>query len=84
MEVEDEGSGIKKEHLKKMFRPFFTTKTGSHGLSLASDYKFIENCGGVMEVSSVFGKGTIFKVKIPIEDMSKTINSMNQVSGWNR
>ncbi len=83
LEVEDEGSGIKKEHLKKMFRPFFTTKDGSHGLSLASNYKFIKGSGGLMEVSSVFGKGALFKVKIPIEDKSKPINTMTQVSDWN-
>ncbi len=63
-----------------MFEPFFTTKQGSHGLSLASDYKFLKNCGGDIKVSSVLEKGTTFKVKIPIEDISKPITCMNQIS----
>ncbi|WP_300458339.1 ATP-binding protein [Desulfobacula sp.] len=83
VEVEDEGEGIKPEHLKKIFHPFFTTKEYGHGLSLASDYKFIQSCGGDMAVSSNFGKGTIFKVKIPIDDPSKPINGMNKISDWN-
>lgn len=83
IEVQDEGTGIKQEHLKKMFRPFFTTKNGSHGLSLASDYKFIQSCGGDLNVSSVFGEGTTFKIKIPIDDPSKPVNSQNQIADWN-
>ncbi len=83
LKVEDEGTGIKPEHLKKIFRPFFTTKIGSHGLSLASNYKFIQNCGGNIKVSSTIGKGTCFKVKIPIDESSNPISHMNKISDWN-
>lgn len=82
LEVEDFGYGIEKEHLKKIFRPFFTTKKGSHGLSLASSYKFLQSCGGDAKVSSVPGKGTLFKVKIPIEEISRPVNTLNRVSDW--
>jgi signal transduction histidine kinase len=83
LEIEDTGTGIKPEHLKKMFRPFFTTKPGSHGLSLASDYKFIKSCGGDLNVSSTLGEGTTFKIKIPIDDPNKPVNSQNQITDWN-
>ncbi|MCF6245721.1 MAG: ATP-binding protein [Desulfobacula sp.] len=83
LEIKDEGTGIKPEHLKKIFRPFFTTKQGSHGLSLASNYKFIQSCGGNMNVSSIIGKGACFKVKIPIDQSSNPINYMNKISDWN-
>jgi signal transduction histidine kinase len=83
IEIEDTGAGIKPEHLKKIFRPFFTTKDGSHGLSLASDYKFIQSCGGDLDVSSTFGQGTTFKIKIPIDDPSKPVSSQKQIADWN-
>jgi len=83
LEVKDEGTGIKPEHIKKVFRPFFTTKESGHGLSLASNYKFIQGCGGDIAVSSNFGSGTLFKVKIPIDDPSRPINSMDKISDWN-
>lgn len=82
VEVEDEGTGIKPEHLKRIFNPFFTTKEGSHGLSLASDYKFIKSCGGDIKVSSTPGEGSCFKVKIPIDDPDKPLNRLNRISDW--
>jgi len=81
--VEDNGIGIKQDNLKQMFRPFFTTKEGSHGLSLASDYKFIQTCGGDMKVFSTYGEGATFEVKIPIDDISQPVNSLKQISDWN-
>lgn len=82
-EVEDKGTGIKPDHLKKIFNPFFTTKEGSHGLSLASDYKFVQSCGGEIKVSSTLGEGTCFKVKIPIDDPTRPVSRLNQISDWN-
>jgi len=69
--------------LKRIFNPFFTTKEGSHGLSLASDYKFIKSCGGEIKVSSTPGKGSCFKVKIPIDDPDRPVNRLNKISDWN-
>jgi signal transduction histidine kinase len=83
IEIEDTGTGIKPEHLKKIFRPFFTTKDGSHGLSLASDFKFIQSCGGDLNVSSTFGEGTTFKIKIPIDDSSKPVSGQRRIDDWN-
>jgi PAS domain S-box-containing protein len=66
IEVEDTGSGISKENLKKIFNPFFTTKVKGTGLGLAISKKIIEEHGGIIEVKSEENKGTIFWIYLPI------------------
>jgi two-component system NtrC family sensor kinase len=65
----DSGCGIAKEHLSKLFDPFFTTKeTGKGtGLGLAISYGIIQSHGGDIGVESKVGKGSTFRIKLPIE-----------------
>ncbi|MGQ9508383.1 MAG: sensor histidine kinase [Thermodesulfobacteriota bacterium] len=65
----DTGCGMSKEHLSKLFTPFFTTKeTGKGtGLGLAISYGIIQNHGGEIEVESELGKGSTFRIKLPVE-----------------
>ena len=65
----DSGCGIAKEHLSKLFDPFFTTKeTGKGtGLGLAISYGIIQSHGGDIEVESQVGKGSTFRIRLPIE-----------------
>jgi two-component system NtrC family sensor kinase len=65
----DTGGGIAKEHLSKLFDPFFTTKeTGKGtGLGLAISYGIIQSHGGDIGVESEVGKGSTFRIKLPIE-----------------
>ena len=65
--VKDNGAGISPENLKKVFRPFFTTKPVGKGtgLGLSVCYGIIDNMGGVMEVSSEKGAGTKFTIDLP-------------------
>jgi two-component system NtrC family sensor kinase len=65
----DTGCGISKEHLSKLFDPFFTTKeTGKGtGLGLAISYGIVQSHGGDIEVESQMGKGSTFRIKLPIE-----------------
>lgn len=65
----DSGCGIAKEHLSKLFDPFFTTKeTGKGtGLGLAISYGIIQSHGGDIEVDSQVGKGSTFRIRLPIE-----------------
>jgi len=65
----DTGCGISKEHLSKLFTPFFTTKeTGKGtGLGLAISYGIIQSHGGEIDVESEVGKGSTFRIKLPIE-----------------
>ena len=66
IDVEDAGSGIPKETLEKIFAPFFTTKARGTGLGLAVVKKIVDRHKGRVEVSSVVGKGTCFKLFIPL------------------
>jgi len=66
LDVEDTGPGIPKETLDKIFAPFFTTKARGTGLGLAVVKKIVDRHKGRVEVSSVVGKGTCFKLFIPL------------------
>lgn len=66
LEVQDTGSGIAKENLKKIFNPFFTTKINGTGLGLAISKKIVEEHGGIIKVESEENRGTIFKIYLPI------------------
>ena len=61
----DNGSGIPDEDLKKLFDPYFTTKTGGSGLGLTSTWSIINNHGGHICVNSSVGKGTTFTIYLP-------------------
>ena len=65
--VEDNGSGIPAEVVSRVFDPFFTTKVdGGTGLGLAISKQIVEELGGSIEVSSTVGKGTTFRVRLPV------------------
>jgi len=64
--VADTGTGISPENMKKIFQPLFTTKAKGIGLGLVVCKNLVEVNGGDIEVESVLGKGTTFKVKLPI------------------
>jgi two-component system NtrC family sensor kinase len=65
--VGDNGSGIAEGLLRKIFEPFFTTKASQNGsgLGLAISRKIIVGHGGVIDVQSQVGVGTIFTVRLP-------------------
>ncbi|RCL33840.1 MAG: hybrid sensor histidine kinase/response regulator [Puniceicoccaceae bacterium] len=65
IEVGDEGIGISPHNLKKIFDPYFTTKTKGNGLGLASSYSIIKMHRGTITADSSIGKGSIFKVYLP-------------------
>jgi signal transduction histidine kinase len=68
VEVEDTGSGISPENIKKVMEPFYTTKPVGKGtgLGLSVSYGIIQKHGGRIEVESELGKGTKFKIYLPI------------------
>ena len=63
--VEDHGIGIEKEHLSRIFEPYFTTKLKGSGLGLATTYSIIKNHDGYITVESEVGVGTIFRIYLP-------------------
>jgi signal transduction histidine kinase len=66
MDVLDNGPGIPEEIQKKVFQPFFTTRTDGAGLGLATCMKNVQYHGGTIEVHSEAGHGTVFTVTIPL------------------
>jgi signal transduction histidine kinase len=68
--IADTGTGIAHEDLDKIFDPFYTTKTGGSGLGLAIAYRIVEDHGGVIGVSSEPGKGTQFRMRLPMVEES--------------
>ncbi len=69
--VADEGRGIAPEHIKSIFRPFFTTKGHGTGLGLSLARRTIEAHAGRIEVSSELGKGTRFVITLPVQRPSQ-------------
>jgi PAS domain S-box-containing protein len=66
LEVQDDGPGIPEEIRKKIFQPFFTTRTDGTGLGLATCLKNVQYHGGRINVHSEIGVGTTFTVTIPL------------------
>ncbi|MBC7386725.1 MAG: hypothetical protein H7301_11275 [Cryobacterium sp.] len=64
--VEDNGPGIARENLEKIFIPFFTTDPAGSGLGLSICRKIIQAHGGMMEVQSVPGVTTQFRIILPL------------------
>ncbi|UCD16717.1 MAG: GHKL domain-containing protein, partial [Candidatus Zixiibacteriota bacterium] len=67
--VADNGTGIKKDILEKIFVPFFTTKDVNEGtgLGLAVVHGIVTSHGGTVNVKSKPGKGTEFVINLPIK-----------------
>jgi PAS domain S-box-containing protein len=61
----DGGCGIADNLLKKIFDPYFTTKSAGNGLGLASVHSIIHRHGGHIAASSVIGSGTTFTIYLP-------------------
>ena len=68
--VEDTGEGIPKENLKNIFDPFFSTKEAakSTGLGLFVAYGIVQEHKGSIQVESEMGKGTKFRITLPVVD----------------
>ena len=68
IEIVDNGCGIPAEVLPQIFDPFFTTKTvgDGTGLGLSITHGIVQDHGGRMEVESTLGRGTCFRVILPV------------------
>jgi two-component system, NtrC family, nitrogen regulation sensor histidine kinase NtrY len=69
----DNGEGISAERGKKLFEPYFTTKTSGTGLGLAMCKDIIQNFGGRITFESTLGEGTSFHIDILMEPIKKGI-----------
>lgn len=69
VEIKDQGAGMEPDTLEHLFEPFFTTKPAGEGtgLGLSISRKIIEHHHGDIEVESAVGKGSTFRVWLPVE-----------------
>ena len=69
--ITDNGRGISKENLSRIFDPYYTTKSSGTGLGLAICHNITEAHGGKIEVISEPGKGTEFRLCFPVKPLDK-------------
>ncbi len=74
IEVEDSGPGISKEDQQNLFQPFVQlgkqTDNKGTGLGLSITRQFIELMGGSISLESTLGKGSLFRVDLPLKEIS--------------
>ena len=76
LEISDTGSGISPDDIKRIFEPFYTKKTmgrSGTGLGMSVVWGTVKDLNGFVDVESTLGKGTVFRLYIPI-----TRQSLNQ------
>ena len=68
LDIRDNGGGVPEEARAKIFEPFFTTKEAGKGtgLGLSVCQKIIEEAGGRVELETVEGEGSTFRVVLPV------------------
>jgi two-component system sensor histidine kinase AtoS len=65
LSIQDTGDGIAAADLQKIFIPFFTTKTGGHGIGLALAHRVITEHSGTLTVANVQEGGAVFTIRLP-------------------
>jgi signal transduction histidine kinase len=68
LEVADNGSGIEKENLTRLFDPFYTTKSLGRGLGLPAVQGIVRSLEGYVRIQSAPGHGTTFEILIPFAE----------------
>jgi signal transduction histidine kinase len=68
LEFSDDGCGIPAEALERIFDPFYTTKGPDQGsgLGLMISHRIVQDHGGRIEVESLEGRGSTFRVRLPV------------------
>lgn len=71
--IKDNGKGVPKEILGKLFDPFFTSKKTGYGIGLSVTDRLIKDNGGEIELISEEGKGTVVSINIPSDKIREEI-----------
>jgi PAS domain S-box-containing protein len=80
--IADEGQGISKHVIPKIFDPYFTTKTTGSGLGLATSYSIVKRHNGHIAVTSQVGEGSQFTVYLPVSGQEMAEEIEQQVSSY--
>ncbi len=85
--VQDQGIGIPREHLPRIFERFYTIGTSDHehrvgmGIGLFMVKEIVTLHGGTVDVHSEVGKGSIFTITLPSANSSDLTNSATATTG---
>lgn len=75
----DTGHGIASEQISRIFDPYYTTKKDGSGLGLMIVQRIVREHGGAIEVESNIGRGTTFRIKLPIyEKKTRLLQEKNK------
>jgi PAS domain S-box-containing protein len=69
--IRDQGPGIPQDIREKIFDLYFTTKAGGSGIGLAMTYRILQLHHGSIEVQSVSGQGSNFRLRIPVASVDR-------------
>jgi signal transduction histidine kinase len=69
--VADSGAGIAPQDRNKIFQLFFTTRAGGTGIGLANTFRFVQLHNGRIEFESELGRGTTFRLELPLARLNE-------------
>jgi len=81
IEIRDTGRGIAPEHRQRIFQLFFTTRAGGSGIGLASAFRTVQLHNGSIEFDSEVGRGTTFRIDLPLARQMEPALSRPKDSG---
>ena len=67
IEIQDNGQGIPKENLERIFDPFFSTLPDGSGLGMTISHQIVHEHGGFIDLESDLGKGTRLGIFLPLK-----------------
>jgi PAS domain S-box-containing protein len=76
----DQGIGIPKENLSKVFDPFFTTRPGASGLGLSTVYSIVKRHDGLITIDSQPGGGATFRLTLPASGKTTAVQKATEPS----
>ncbi|WP_338469633.1 HAMP domain-containing sensor histidine kinase [Niallia sp. XMNu-256] len=74
--ISDQGVGMSQEQITRLGEPYFTTKEKGTGLGMMVSFSIIKGMNGTIDVNSEIGKGTNFKINLPIFQVPDTIENL--------
>ena len=81
MQIGDTGRGIAPENKQRVFQLFFTTRPKGSGIGLASTFRTVQLHNGSIEFDSEVGRGTTFRIELPLARQLETIVARPREAG---